>query len=410
MQEDCGYFGRESMSFYFLTFLLLAAGTLITWFKPQAEEKVYWVCWAVMTACLCFRFGQGTDYVTMHALYNTIPAAVDLSQGYICGFYPEIGWRIISAAFKVFGAPFWVFTMVLGFVEMLMLHRFLKKYVPMKAAGLFMLYPVLFITYMVSGLRQGLAICFFLGVLVPFYLEKKWVRYVLGVFIAASFHRVGYAWLVLPIVYYLPMRVMTGLTGLSVLGGLILQVGVVEQFLAKLIPVYHIQQFLLEGEVSFFAAGERLISFVVICFLFFWYKKNEEIVDGKVELFIKAYMCGICFYMLLCGSSYYASRYCIIFKVLECVIVLILIWKKTHVANAVAVFFFCMTFLMGCKNLNAMIREGFWYDLNVVNIWNFPYVSIFNQDDILNYIPYEDKLEEIYGYNIGDQKLWMIEK
>lgn len=396
------------MSFYFLTFLLLAAGTLLVWFRPQYEEKIYWVCWTVMTACLCFRFGQGTDYVTMHALYNTIPAVIDLSQGYICGFYPEIGWRIISAAFKVFRAPFWVFTMVLGLTEMLMLHRFLKKYVPMKAAGLFMLYPVLFITYMVSGLRQGLAICFFLGIVLPFYLEKRWGRYVISALVAASFHRVGYAWLVLPVVYYLPMRMMFGVTGLSVVGGLILQLRPIEQFLVKLIANYHLKQFLLEGEISLFAIGERLISFAILLFLYFWYKKEKKPVEKRTEFLLKAYMCGICFYMLLCSSSYYASRYCVIFKVLECAIVLTLIWEKKYVSNVVAVFFFCLTLLMGCKNLNAMIREGFWYDTNVVNIWNFPYISIFNQDEILNYMPYEDKLDEIYGYNIEDQKLWMI--
>lgn len=397
------------MSFYFLTFLLLAAGTLLTWFKPQLEEKVYWVCWAVMTVCLCFRFGQGTDYVTMHALYNTIPAVIDLSQGYICGFYPEIGWRIISAAFKVFGAPFWVFTMALGFVEMLMLHRFLKKYVPMKAAGLFMLYPVLFITYMISGMRQGLAICFFLGILVPFYLEKKWVRYVLGVFIAASFHRVGYAWLVLPVVYYLPMWVMAVATGFSILGGIIFQIGAVERFLVNLIPVYHFEQFLLEGEISFFAVGERLISFGIVACLFLWYQKENEVGKKEIEILFKAYMCGVCFYMLLCGSSYYASRYGVIFKILECAIVLALVQKKSQVTKLAAMFFFLLTLLMGCKNLNAMIKESYWYDTSVIKLWNFPYVSVFNQDRISDYIPYEEKLTEIYGYNIEDQKLWMIE-
>ena len=83
------------MSLYFLTFLLLAAGTLLTWFCPRYERQAYWACWGVMTACLCFRFGQGTDYVTYHAIYETIPAVIDLSKGYICGFYPEIDFRFV---------------------------------------------------------------------------------------------------------------------------------------------------------------------------------------------------------------------------------------------------------------------------------------------------------------------------
>ena len=56
-------------------------------------------------------------------------------------------------------------------------------------------------------------------------MERKWVAYVLGVLLAASFHRVGYAWLVLVVAYYLPLKGMAGLTGLSVIGGLTLQIG-----------------------------------------------------------------------------------------------------------------------------------------------------------------------------------------
>ena len=146
------------MSIYLLVFLLLAAGTLLEYFRPQIKTYAYWICWAAMTGCLCFRFGQGTDYVTYQGLYETIPVAIDLSQGYVCGFYPEIGWRLLSAAFKVFGAPFWVFASILGLAEMLLLHRFVKRFVQGRTAGLFMLYPVLYLVYMVSGLRQGLAV------------------------------------------------------------------------------------------------------------------------------------------------------------------------------------------------------------------------------------------------------------
>lgn len=398
------------MSLYFLTFLLLAAGVLLAWFRPRYEERIYWICWILASTCLCFRFGQGTDYVTYHALYETIPAAVDLSKGYVCGFYPEIGWRIVSAVFKAMHAPFWVFTMVLGLSEMLLVHRYLRKYVQNRTMGLFMLYPVLFITYMVSGIRQGLSICIFLGILVPFYTERRWGRYVAGVLLASTFHRVGYAWLVLPVASYLPVGVMAGFAGLSLLCGLVLQAGAVEQWLAGLVPVYHLQQFLLEGSVSWFALAERTLSFLILYALYVWYKREHAIVEKQTEDLLKAYMCGTCFYLLLCGSSYYASRYCAIFKVLEGAVLLSLIQWEKWIPKLAAVFFFGLTLLMGCKNLNAMIREGYWYDTAVVNIWNFPYISVFDRDEIKEYLPYEKLLWEIYGYNIEDQKLWMIEE
>ena len=53
------------MSIYLLIFLLLAAGTLLEYFRPQIKTYAYWICWAAMTGCLCFRFGQGTDYANI---------------------------------------------------------------------------------------------------------------------------------------------------------------------------------------------------------------------------------------------------------------------------------------------------------------------------------------------------------
>lgn len=396
------------MNLYLIVFLILAAGAAWEWFWPQYGKYIYWGCWGLAAACLCLRFGQGTDYVTYHAIYETIPAHIDLAQGYICGFYPEIGWRLISALFKLFHAPFWVFTFALGLADMLLLHRFLNKYVPLRTAGLFLSYPVLYIVYLVSGLRQGLAICFFLGVAVPFYVEKKWGGYVVAVVIAASFHKVGYAWLILPAVYYLPLGVMLTLLGLSIAGGLILQMGAVEQWLAGLLPFYHVKQFLLEGDLSLFAVGERLISAAAVLLLYFW-KKKEEGVEQRTTLFLKAYLCGTCFYMLLCGSSYYASRYCVIFKVLECALIMAFVEAKDIVAKFGAVFFLALTLVMGVKNLDAMVSEGYYYERKGVTIWDFPYISVFYPDEINSYLDYNKELNKIYRYNVVDQELWRID-
>lgn len=410
------------MNLYLILLLLLAAGAVLEWFRPQYQQKIFAVCWCATTAVVALRFGQGTDYATYEGIYRTIPTVIDLSKGYICGFYPEMGWRLFCAFFKLFQAPFWVVTMSAAMIEMVLLGRFLKKYVPYQTAGLFLSYPVLILVYMVSGLRQAMAVCIFLGLVLPFYLEKKWIRYVIGVLIAASFHKVGYGWLVLVIAGYLPVWGMVVLAGAAAVGGLILQIPAMEQLILGVLPSYHMSQFLTDGSMSLFAVGERVLSFVVLLTVYLWLSHQREEIPEQLQLLFKIYICGVCFYMLMMGNAYYASRYAAIFKVVECAVVIGLAVccrepqtcaaaekKQNHCARTgVMAFFLCLTLLMGVKNLHAAVCEG-GYDKLGVNLFTYPYVSVLNQQKINEYYDYQEKTDLMYQYNLEDQQLWMLE-
>ena len=417
------------MNLYLIVLLLLAAGAVLEWFKPKYQQKIFTVCWCVTTAVVALRFGQGTDYATYEGIYRTIPTVIDLSKGYICGFYPEMGWRLFCAFFKLFQAPFWTVTMAAAVIEMLLLGRFLKKYVPYQTTGLFLSYPVLIFVYMVSGLRQAMAICIFLGLVLPFYLEKKWIQYVIGVLIAASFHKVGYGWLVLVIAYYIPVWGMVTLAGVAMAGGLFIQIPAVTKLILQLIPSYHMWRFLWDGTMSLFAIGERVVSFVVLLSFYGWFTRQREEVPRQIQLLFKVYSCGVCFYMLMCCNSYYASRYAAIFKVVECAVVTgfvaccrssedMMVTEKTHigtgipfrkyVGTGVMAFFLCLTLVMGIKNLHAAVSEG-GYDKLGVNLFTYPYVSVLNQQKINDYYDYQEKTDRMYEYNLEDQQLWMLE-
>lgn len=396
------------MNLYLIALFLLAAGSLAVWKYPEYEKKIYPLCWFMLTALLCLRFAQGTDYVTYHAIYETIPVTVDLRHGYICGYYPEIGWRLVSAVFKLLHVPFQGFAFALGLVDMVLLHRFLEKQVPFKVAGLFLAYPVLYVVYMVSGLRQGLAICIFLGIALPYYLEKKWIPYAATVILAMSFHKAGCAWVLLMVVAYIPVKVMFFLAGLSAAGGLILQIQAVQGLILGLIPVYHMEQFLQGGNPSFFAIGERLVSFGVIAFLYCRTYRGDKDANPGMEAVMKACTCGLCIYMLMLGNAYYASRFAVIFKVLEIIPAVCLLENRDKIARISAAFFLSLTLLMGVKNLNAAVSEGGYRELGV-NVFTYPYVSLFGQDKINDYYDYAKKLQEKYEYNIEDQMIQITE-
>ena len=340
-----------------------------------------------------------------------------------------MGWRLFCAFFKLFQAPFWTVTMAAAVIEMLLLGRFLKKYVPYQTTGLFLSYPVLIFVYMVSGLRQAMAICIFLGLVLPFYLEKKWIQYVIGVLIAASFHKVGYGWLVLVIAYYIPVWGMVTLAGVAMAGGLFIQIPAVTKLILQLIPSYHMWRFLWDGTMSLFAIGERVVSFAVLLIFYGWFTRQREEVPRQIQLLFKVYSCGVCFYMLMCCNSYYASRYAAIFKVVECAVVTgfvaccrssedMMVTEKTHigtgipfrkyVGTGVMAFFLCLTLVMGIKNLHAAVSEG-GYDKLGVNLFTYPYVSVLNQQKINDYYDYQEKTDRMYEYNLEDQQLWMLE-
>lgn len=98
-----------------------------------------------------------------------------------------------------------------------------------------------------------------------------------------------------------------------------------------------------------------------------------------------------------------------IFKVVECALVMDLAMGQEKIQKAVAIFFFCLTCLMGVKNLNAMTNEGGYAKLGY-HFWNHPYVSIFDQKKIEEYFGYQDRVQVIYDANIEDQELWRLEK
>ena len=135
----------------------------------------------------------------------------------------------------------------------------------------------------------------------------------------------------------------------------------------------------------------------------------DNLIKQETEILWKTYLCGVCAYLLLCSSSYYASRYGAIFKVVECALVVDWVMGQEKLQRVAAVFFFCLICLMGVKNLNAMTNEGGYAKLGY-HFWNYPYVSIFDQEKIEEYFGYEDRVQVIYDANIEDQELWRLEK
>lgn len=113
--------------------------------------------------------------------------------------------------------------------------------------------------------------------------------------------------------------------------------------------------------------------------------------------------------MLMCGNAYYASRYAVIFKVLECVLIVWLTEEREKLTKLAALFFFCLTLLMGVKNLQAAAKEGN-YLKQEVNVFTYPYISVFHMDKINDYYDYTKRLNGKYEILMEDQIPQMTEE
>ena len=56
--------------------------------------------------------------------------------------------------------------------------------------------------------------------------------------------------------------------------------------------------YLLEGEVSWFAVGERLAAAAVLTILYLWTRKKVDKIRPETEALWKTYLCGVCAYLL----------------------------------------------------------------------------------------------------------------
>ena len=66
--------------------------------QAKVSAKIFTVCWCVTTTVVApAGLDREQTMPPMRGIYRTIPAVIDLSKGYICGFYPEMGWRLFCA-------------------------------------------------------------------------------------------------------------------------------------------------------------------------------------------------------------------------------------------------------------------------------------------------------------------------
>jgi hypothetical protein len=362
------------MPLYHLVFALLLFGAVIEYWQRKTPKILYVVCFLVLTGMLCLRFGQGTDYVSYRMIYYTIPAnlAGTINYGHAKA---EIGWRLITMLFRMAGLKFEVFVILLSLLQMWLMWRFVKRYCHYRILALFLGYHTLYLTYLFSAMRQGTVIMVFLGLMLPWLLEGKWVRYCVTALLLTTIHPVSLIMLVPAVVLCIRISVKhtVALVAVGFCVGILFSVCDVGLLLRAIVPTYA-----GETEISVVALAERVASFILVTYMYYLYCDGVEpdVHDPFYKIY-KIYAFGILIYGVLMWSPLISSRTIFSLKVLEIPLITTCMVKCRKGKSIAILYLVLLCSVLYLKNISSCITQAEYLNTNV---WNYPYYSIWDQE------------------------------
>lgn len=383
---------------YHIALILLLVGVAIEFKNRKTPIKYFYGVFLLLTLMLSLRYGQGTDYFSYRLMYDRTPENF-LKLFTYYGFQAEYGWRIIFWVFRLFGQPFPAFIFVLSIAEMALLFRFVQRFCKRRMLALFLCYHTLYLTWFFSALRQGLVMALFLGLLLEWLLQKKYLHYCVGCVLCGLLHGVGYLLLVAVIVdtkLLSSLKWQLILVGAAWAAGLLVATGIFDGFLPKILPGSVAAYYSKKG-LSLFAMAERLVSYAITLYMF-WICGRQGANSDRMMRLMQIVTLGMVVYGGFVWLPLVASRLGVLFKMVEIAIWSSLLLNRDLLGKLKVAFCICLVLVMYTKNIASHIREGQYNDH--VNVINFPYVSVFDTKEITQYRSLDKKFGALAAVHI----------
>lgn len=345
---------------YWFAYLLIVIFAVIEYCTGKKSKVTYLISFAVLTAMICLRYGQGMDYFSYkHLYYKPV--------------HGEIGFTFVSGIFAGLGIPFEIFLASVSLFLMAMIHRFIRLFSPMPMLSLVLFYPTIYLTYYYSAIRQAVAIAIFLGFMVKWLKEDKIIQYICGCFLLMLFHSSSFVLIILVVLKYFPVKKLYYFLPVSITIGLVLYLPRTQKIL-KGIP--QIKPYISDSELSVFGILERIVLFGIITLLYYCVKEKGS--HSFSVLLYKIYIVGFLISMATFPYSLLCSRMAAPFKAVELILIPIFLCEVPAFRKLVFTFILAYTALMLAKNLTAYINQTYYY--KDINFLNYPYVSVFDKE------------------------------
>ena len=356
------------MGLYFAVFSAVFAVACLKMAVSKDKYLDFYVLmlYIVMTAMLCLRFGQGTDFFNYKIMFEAMTSFSRISTA----GHGEPLYLFLCFVFNYFIGDFRIFIAVISLAEMIMLWRFISRRSVNKAVSVMVMITVMYLVYLLNAIRQGLAMSIFLCFGLELAEKRQWVKYSILCFILTMIHYVSIIYFTVPFV--LKFRVQS--IALSIPVCTVLSTIILARIGRGLIP------YSSNIHIRFITAAERALSFIMI------YTIYSSLRDkSRCQWMMRLYCFGTALYFLFLPFSLVASRTAACFKVLEIVIVPYLMKERSVYRKILMCYFFMLSAVMFWHSLEAEKENGAY--VQGVNFFNYPYVSVFNEEDIYRYRP-----------------------
>lgn len=360
------------ISVYIIIIILLCIGTYICTFKfnDKLKKYIFNVCFFLTSIILILRYGQGTDYFAYNYIYDSIGNCTSLDSVLNLHVHSEKLWNIINYLFQQINFSFEAFNVALSIIFSLSLYYFIKTYVRKnQLLALSLSISYVYLTYFMSGLRQGLVISIFITILLYLYNTKKFKIFIIVTLLCTGIHRSSLVFLLLLVIPYIKGKHWNYIYLLSFA-------------LSLIFIIYNNISIINLIENSLLQFLERFIFFVIIIYL---YNNTSNVIKKEYNDLFIIYILGFLIYMIFIYNPLISARVSVYFRLTEIILIPNLLAKsKIELINKICIQYALVLILLflSLKSLNANIEQGEYYSKNLMD---YPYVSIFNKADIYKY-------------------------
>ena len=164
---------------FLLSFLLLIFCSLLK-MKIHNRRQVFILLYVLLSLMVVFQDTIGADFYSYKALYYSIPKNFErMSLAEFMESNRDLLFSFLVISFDKIGISYIGFRMILSALMMLFFFRFIKDYCSYSILSLFVFYALYYIYWVYSCFRQGFCMSYFLCILFPFAINKKYAKFYL---------------------------------------------------------------------------------------------------------------------------------------------------------------------------------------------------------------------------------------